>query len=303
MEGYGFLRGIYMNPDVGALVVRGISDLIDAKSTADAQGTQQRAAQAASAFTFEMLAHLEPGQPSGVSVKVPAESEQKGFKADARVEKLIQNIKLAEWDKAADAALDVLKTTDSSSGRNEIFEALLRYKDLPDEDNRFWGAMHTLECCVRMAPWLINRRQLGQLAAHENFSVRATAASICMDLAHSAPALVPLDILLKLAVYDEDWYVEAPAAAALKAMVRSFPEVLNVFFVQLRSTVAEERARAAYHIQTVSEHEPTLLDGERLGKEIQLLKRLKDTEAQQHLERALRNVKDSPRASWYRYGL
>jgi len=59
-----------------------------------------------------------------------------------------------------------------------------------------------------------------------------------MDLAHSAPALVPLDILLKLGVYDEDWYVEAPAAAALKAMARSFPEVLNVFFMQLRSTVA-----------------------------------------------------------------
>jgi len=303
MEGYGFLHGSYMNPAVGALVVRGISDLIDAKSAADAEGSQERAAQAASAFTFELLTHLEPGQSTGISVEVPAESDQKRFRADARVEKLIQNIKLADWDKAADAALDVVKMTDSSSGRNEIFEALFPYQHLPDDDNRFWGAMHTLESCVRVAPWLISRRQHSQLATHGNFSVRASAASICMDLAHSAPALVPLDILLKLGVYDEDWYVEAPAAAALKAMARSFPEVLNVFFMQLRSTVAEERARAAYHIQNVSEQEPNLLDAERLSQEIRRLRRLKDTEAQRHLEQALTNVKNSPRASWCRYGL
>ena len=123
-----------------------------------------------------------------------------------------------------------------------------------------------------------------------------------MDLAHAAPALVPLDIRLKLAVYDEDWYVEAPAAAALKAMVRSFPGVLNVFFVQLRSTVAEERARAASHIQDVAEQEPNLVDSERLNKEIRRPKRLKDTEALRHLEQALTNL-GPPGINWYRYGL
>ena len=75
---------------------------------------------------------------------------------------------------------------------------------------------------------LVNQSQTTSgMAAHQNFSVRSSAASICMDLGHSAPALVPLDILLKLVVYDEDWYVEAPAAAALKAMARSFPDILD----------------------------------------------------------------------------
>lgn len=302
MEGYGFLRGMYMNSDVGALVVRGISDLIDAKNAADAHGSQEQAAQAASAFTFELLCHLDPGPSNDSTLIVAPEPDQREFVADTRVEQLIQNIKLADWNKAADAALAIVKMTDSSSGRNEVLEALLPYRNLPDEDNRFWGAMHTLECCLRIAPQLINRRQLNVLATHQNFSVRAVAASICMDMAHSAPALVPLDIVLKLAAYDEDWYVEAPAAAALKAMARTFPEVLNVFFAQLRSTTAEERARAAHHIQDVAEQEPFLVDSERVDTEIQRLERLKDTEAQGHLEQA-RTKLGPPGINWYRYAL
>jgi nucleoside phosphorylase len=256
MEGYGFLHGSYMNPDVGALVVRGISDLIDAKSAADAEGSQERAAQAASAFTFELLTHLEPGQATGISVEVPAESDQKRFRADARVEKLIQNIKLADWDKAADAALDVVKMTDSSSGRNEIFEALFPYQHLPDDDNRFWGAMHTLESCVRVAPWLISRRQHSQLATHGNFSVRASAASICMDLAHSAPALVPLDILLKLGVYDEDWYVEAPAMAIVKLLMLTRRHARVIFDRLATSDEATDRYDVAAALLDIAQIEP-----------------------------------------------
>ena len=138
MEGYGFLHGIYMNPDVRALVVRGISDLVDAKSAADARGSQERAAENASAFAFELLAHLEQRHTGRDSVSDSTGSAQKGFEADARVEKLIQNIKLADWEKAADAALSVLKVTDNSTGRNDVFEALFPYQDLPDDDNRFW---------------------------------------------------------------------------------------------------------------------------------------------------------------------
>ena len=59
MEGYGFLRGAYLNPNVAALVIRGVSDLIDAKNSADADGSQERAAEAASAFAFELLAHFD----------------------------------------------------------------------------------------------------------------------------------------------------------------------------------------------------------------------------------------------------
>ncbi len=56
MESYGFLKVALANQQVHALVIRGISDLIDDKTEADAANTQELAARHASAFAFEVLA-------------------------------------------------------------------------------------------------------------------------------------------------------------------------------------------------------------------------------------------------------
>jgi nucleoside phosphorylase len=71
MEGRGFLEGVHVNAPVQGCVIRGISDLLEGKSSADAKGSQEIAADAASAIAFEILATLKPGDRS-----IPADSDR-----------------------------------------------------------------------------------------------------------------------------------------------------------------------------------------------------------------------------------
>ena len=152
----------------------------------------------------------------------------------------------------------------SADGRNDLFERLLDYQDRPDDDDKFWGALHTIESISVLAPWLISHADLERMASNPNFSVRSAAASICMRLSHFAPELVPLDILLKLSAFDEDWYVQAPANAALQALVQPIPEIIQIFYNRLGSSNSEEREHASYRILGIAREEPELLERDQL---------------------------------------
>jgi nucleoside phosphorylase len=62
MEGFGFLSAAFAYPDIKAIVIRGISDLVEGKnddSIEPEQVRQERASHHASAFAFEILSKLE----------------------------------------------------------------------------------------------------------------------------------------------------------------------------------------------------------------------------------------------------
>jgi nucleoside phosphorylase len=62
LEGWGFLDGVYANGDVPAMVIRGISDLIDDKQPESDANWQPVAARHAAAFAFELLAAWGAGE-------------------------------------------------------------------------------------------------------------------------------------------------------------------------------------------------------------------------------------------------
>lgn len=66
MEDYGALRGAGFMQRAQTLAVRGISDLIDAKGTAEEKGSQPQAAAHAAAFAIGVIdRYFAPGKPSG----------------------------------------------------------------------------------------------------------------------------------------------------------------------------------------------------------------------------------------------
>jgi len=225
------------------------------------------------------------------------------FKHDARVERLISNIKSGDWAAAEEAALGVLRKTDVG-GRNSLFEALLAYRDCPDDEDVFWAALLVIESCADLAPWLTDYQLLREMAYHPNFSVRSTAASICLRFAQYAPDRAPVDLLDRLSAYDEDWYVERPAIAALQAMVRSVPGILRIFYGRLQSTVADERAQAAQALFDIATREAELLDLRELETESTRLRQSGDKEASQRLSEAVEKVRRChSRFYRYKYGL
>jgi hypothetical protein len=246
----------------------------------------------------ELVSNAKGPEEQGISVR-----ENKGVsKRDPRVETVIRGVRLADWDAAEMAALDIIATTDRK-GHNEIFSALLEYQDLTEDSDLLWSALQTIECCAKLAPSLLDYERLSRMAYHENFSVRSTIASICMELADFAPDRVPLNLLLKLSVFDEDGYVEAPANAALKAMVRSVPAVLQIFYRRLHAATGEERAHAAGAIRDIAMREAYLLSSNRLKQELQQLQELGDTEAAKLIEFAYSKSRKARRRSHIRYGL
>jgi hypothetical protein len=223
------------------------------------------------------------------------------FKPIPEVETLIKGRNLGDWDAAEENALQVLACTDAH-GQNSVFAALLAYRDAGEQETVI-NALAIVESCAAIAPWIIDRSDIFELARHPDFSVRSSAASICMEIARVAPGRVPVDILLRLSRHDEDWYVQAPANAALKTIAHVIPGVLRVFLDRLRSDERDEREHAASQLFDISKREPEILDQKKLESALHYLARQKDKTTCDIIKEVLENVRNTRYKFKYRYGL
>jgi hypothetical protein len=124
-----------------------------------------------------------------------------------------------------------------------------------------------------------------------------------MVLANYAPGRVPTDITIRLSKHNEDWYVQAPANAALKTLARSMPNILRVYLARLRSEDKSEREHSAGALTEIAQHEPDLIDRKALKHGLELLLRLGDKTCARQIEAVLAMTRGASKLRRFEYGL
>jgi hypothetical protein len=109
--------------------------------------------------------------------------------------------------------------------------------------------------------------------------------------------------VIRLSKHNEDWYVQAPANAALKTLARSMPNILRVYLARLRSENKWEREHSANALTEIATHEPDLIDRKALKRELERLLRLGDKSCTQQIEAVLALTRGASKLRRFEYGI
>jgi nucleoside phosphorylase len=169
MEGLGFLRALREAPGKPAIVIRGISDLIDNKDEADASGSKNLASAHAAAFAFELLNKFWPRNieqpPVEDTTVLQASAEEKGsIISGTEFDDIIkENIKaiFAEQDYAAVAErVFILAQQNGSKGKTTGSIAdLLCNPEIKIESTIGWLTQAAAETVQAMPREMLDRRE------------------------------------------------------------------------------------------------------------------------------------------------
>lgn len=124
---------------------------------------------------------------------------------------------------------------------------------------------------------------LDELSRHRDFTVRSVAATILWTAAVIAPGLAPLDIVVRLLVAGEDWYVVTPAQRALQLLALSRSDAMQVLIDLAHDTEKDHRVYAAKAFADIAEIRPAIVP----RAVVEELAGNPDHELRSHAQRAL----------------
>lgn len=186
-------------------------------------------------------------QAWGVLVRVPEPAPPPSSDPGV-VDDLIQGIGLGEHNEAELRAY-ALMFNETRKTQRDVVGRVVRFlhEKEEDEDSRvLLVAGSLLEAINRLDPSLVAVDQIEQIANSTSFSNRATAAHLLWDRSTVAPEDVPLGLLGRLAIpAGEDWYVQAPAMAAVKQLLLFRPAARIIFDNLARSSNTDNRYAVA----------------------------------------------------------
>ena len=156
-----------------------------------------------------------------------------------------------------------------------------------------------LEAMAGLDASLVSVEMIEMLAAGAEYPARACAANILRDRAVVAPLDVPLGILGRLASPStEDWYVFAPAMAAVKQLVLSRRDAYAIFESLGASAEPQDRHAVAQALLDVAAVRPAAVSATLAGRLLEDPDPLVAQKAQEVLT-AVEHVSDAERAACY----
>lgn len=156
---------------------------------------------------------------------------------------LFAGLRPGDHDEAQRRVYNLLR--DRSEGRRQWIARTLHSEVLEasDQTRQLTGAS-LLQAMSRLDASLVSIEMIEMLATHPQYPPRSCAANLLRDRAILAPLDVPVQILGRLALpAGEDWYVSAPAMAAVKELVLSRREAYLI--LESLSASAEPQNRHA----------------------------------------------------------
>ena len=146
--------------------------------------------------------------------------------AERRVYRLLRQVPTADHPRVVDELVKF--ATETSDGREELIACSL------------------LEAADRVEPSLVGTALIENLASSDDFSLRSCAAFLLWQKAENAPEQVSISILGRLArPATEDWYVQAPAMAAVKQLMLTRADAWLILDDLTNSGDREERYAVA----------------------------------------------------------
>jgi hypothetical protein len=221
-----------------------------------------------------------------------------GHDADDDLCALLADLQPGDRDEASRRAYRLLVDATSCDGRRRARLLHREVTDAQDHARQLAGAS-LLQAMSRLDASLVSVEMIEILAAHPEYPARSCAANLLRDRAVVAPLDVPLGVLGRLiSPSTEDWYVWAPAAAAVKELVLSRPDAWVIFESLSTGTEAQDRHTVAQALLEVAEVRPATVARNLAERLLDDLDPLVAEKAREVLT-AIEHVTDAERAACY----
>ncbi|HVC33807.1 MAG TPA: TIR domain-containing protein [Chloroflexota bacterium] len=193
----------------------------------------------------------------GVLDKTPQRKPAPSPMPPESIHALIHDLKLGDDAEATRRAYAVMERSGKHEQQLVVNQIAQFLHDADSDDNHeVFLAGSLLEAIGRLDPSLIRIELVEELAKAQDFTKRSIAATLLWDRAVVAPAEVPLGLLGRLAVPSrEDWYVQAPAMAAVKQLLLHRRSASIIFDNLSSSSDPEDRYQAAAALLDVAKYD------------------------------------------------